>query len=428
MISRTNHIISCIKGIKDQPHVPCINSFKDQPHNFLYQRLRGPTTQYPVSTASRTNHTISRFNNFKDQPHNFPFQRFQEPTTQYPVSTASRTNHTTSRFNNFRDQPYNILYEGFQGPTIQYPVLRVLRTNHTFPISTISRTNHTISCINSFKDQPHNFPFQRFQGPTTQYPVSTISKTNHTISCINGFVNQPHNFLYQRLPICSPALTLSAFPHNNIGAPPSSPLLPLIIRSLSWVTGSAPDASILHPTCSLLLISRHASLRGHTRERTFLGLARICVYIYIYIYILYTVYIQYSWQGNYQIYGVYIRRVYTVLANPTHFLNKYISILHCNYGVLLFSRPASLCRRIRVHSFSETDTSCCCSPGQRSCADTSGCAHSAKLRHLLLLSRPAFLCRRIRVRSFGKTDNSPCCSPGQRFCADTHQGALIRQN
>jgi len=34
---------------------------------------------------------------------------------------------------------------------------------------------------------------------------------------------------------------------------------------------------------------------------------------------IYTVYIRYFWQENHQIYG-HIRRIYTVLANPTHFL------------------------------------------------------------------------------------------------------------
>jgi len=32
---------------------------------------------------------------------------------------------------------------------------------------------------------------------------------------------------------------------------------------------------------------------------------------------IYTVYIRYFWQGNYEIYG-HIRCIYTVLANPMH--------------------------------------------------------------------------------------------------------------
>ena len=36
---------------------------------------------------------------------------------------------------------------------------------------------------------------------------------------------------------------------------------------------------------------------------------------------MYTVYIRYFWLGNHQTHGVYIR-IYTVLANPTHELNK----------------------------------------------------------------------------------------------------------
>jgi predicted secreted protein len=54
---------------------------------------------------------------------------------------------------------------------------------------------------------------------------------------------------------------------------------------------------------------------------------------------MYTVYIRYFWLGNHQIYGVYIR-IYTVLANPTHELNK---------GAFALSRfEFTLCQR------------CCC--------------------------------------------------------------------
>ena len=54
---------------------------------------------------------------------------------------------------------------------------------------------------------------------------------------------------------------------------------------------------------------------------------------------MYTVYIRYFWLGNHQTHGVYIR-IYTVLANPTHELNK---------GAFALSRfEFTLCQR------------CCC--------------------------------------------------------------------
>jgi len=57
---------------------------------------------------------------------------------------------------------------------------------------------------------------------------------------------------------------------------------------------------------------------------------------------VYTVYIRYVWQGKYKIYG-HIRCIYTVLANPTHWLS--CTLHQCKFGsvqlslVIVFASP-----------------------------------------------------------------------------------------